>query len=216
MMDRVFPEERIESGGVSAVAYRIECSACPAVGFYPQKRGGVPRPPPAVIEHFRGMQWVVGSVHRKDLCPACAKRRKPKLEKPMDNTVAAKQPLAEPPRECSREDRRIIMDKLDEAYGKDSYKAPWTDNAVAKDLGVPRDWVSKLREEFFGPAGSNPMFDEYLEKQAALAAQAATVCDLVKQADSAASDCRKAWEAMVPKLDELRMLSKRIEREIGR
>ncbi|CDN52519.1 Hypothetical protein RG1141_CH01540 [Neorhizobium galegae bv. officinalis bv. officinalis str. HAMBI 1141] len=216
MIFRTFPEERISSGGISAVAYRIDCSGCPAVGFYPQKRGGVPRPPPAITEHFRGMNWIVGSSPRKDLCPACAKRRKPRKEKSMDQTVKATRPVAEPPRECTREDRRIIMEKLDEVYGKDAYKAPWTDNAVAKDLGVPRDWVLKLREEFFGPAGSNPLFDEYLEKQAALAAQASTVCDLAKRADVAASDCRKAWEDMVPKLDELRLLSKRIEREIGR
>jgi hypothetical protein len=162
------------------------------------------------------MKWIVGSVHRKDQCPACAARRKPRKEKTMELTVAATGSQAEPPRVCSREDRRIIMDKLEEVYGKDSYKSPWTDNGVAKDLGVPRDWVSKLREEFFGPAGSNPMFEEYLATCAKIdhGLEAATSAYAVTLKNVEA--CEKAISELRDEVSKIRMLGKRIEREIGK
>ena len=60
---------------------------------------------------------------------------------------------AEPPRQMQREDRRIIISKLDEVYIDESvgYSGDWSDERVAEDLGVPRAWVSTIREENFGP-----------------------------------------------------------------
>lgn len=63
---------------------------------------------------------------------------------------------AEAPRVMGKEDRRIIFGKLDEVYvdEKTGYDKGWSDERVAKDLGVPRAWVSDVRDEFYGPAKS--------------------------------------------------------------
>ena len=62
---------------------------------------------------------------------------------------------AEPPREMSREDKRLIFGKLDGVYldEKRGYGNGWSDGQVAKDLGVPLAWVKTVREENFGPEG---------------------------------------------------------------
>ncbi|MBP1841995.1 hypothetical protein J2046_000239 [Rhizobium petrolearium] len=221
MSERIFPEQRIEAGGVTAVAYRIECSSCEAVGFYPQKRLGIRRPPHAITEHFRGMKWSVGSGARKDLCPECARRRKPKKEKVMaDMTAAAKpqadNPRAEKPREMTRDDRRIINDKLDEVYGKDCYKSPWCDATVAKDLGVPRDWVAQVRDQFFGPEGSNPLFDEYLTARDRLDQQFDAVTTAYAGIAKAFEEYSKAFSQLREDIGAVRLLGRRIERELGR
>lgn len=67
------------------------------------------------------------------------------------------QPIkAEPPREMSRDDRRVIFSKIDAVYldEKRGYSAGWNDETIAKDLGVPRAWVTKIREENFGTEGN--------------------------------------------------------------
>jgi hypothetical protein len=56
------------------------------------------------------------------------------------------------PRQMSRDDRRIIFEKLNEVYvnEKVGYSDGWTDERVATDLGVPRAWVCTIRDENFG------------------------------------------------------------------
>lgn len=63
----------------------------------------------------------------------------------------------EPPKEMTREDRRIIFAQLNEIYiGEDKgYSAGWTDQRVATHLGVPRAWVASIRDENFGPLREN-------------------------------------------------------------
>jgi len=213
MTERDFPEVVIPYGDSRVKALKIACSECDGVAYFPHANGPRLKPPSAAIHHFHNKNWVVGSNPRKDLCPIHAKPSRRKGTKPMAETKA---PAADKPRQMTRDDRRIVFDKINGVYDGGTYIAPWSDAAVAKDLGIPRDWVSSVREEFFGPAGSNPLFDEYLEKQRWLAAEAATVSELTKKAEAAAQECRKAFNALMPKLDELRLLGKRIEREIGR
>ena len=73
---------------------------------------------------------------------------------------------AEPPREMSKDDRRIIFAKIDEVYvGEEKgYDAGWSDDRVAKDLGVPRAWVTSLREDFFGPAANMGALEEIIRQ----------------------------------------------------
>lgn len=60
---------------------------------------------------------------------------------------------ADTPRTMSRDDRRIIFGKLETCWSdaKKTYDDGWTDERVVKDLGVPRAWVSTVRDENFGP-----------------------------------------------------------------
>lgn len=56
------------------------------------------------------------------------------------------------PRAMTRDDRRIIFEKLNEVYldEKRGYSDGWSDEKVATHLGVPRAWVSTIRDENFG------------------------------------------------------------------
>ena len=67
-------------------------------------------------------------------------------------------PNAELPRQMERSEKRIIWLKLDEVYGDETtgYQPGWTDARVAKDLDVALAWVKTVREENFGPVGTNP------------------------------------------------------------
>ena len=70
---------------------------------------------------------------------------------------SALQVVQENARVMTREDRRIIFEKLNEVYLNDKvgYAQGWTDEKVATDLGVPRAWVRLIREENFGDEVGN-------------------------------------------------------------
>lgn len=59
-----------------------------------------------------------------------------------------------PPREMTREDRRIIFAQLEDVYVDEhtGYTPDWNDERVSKNLNCPRKWVETIREENFGPA----------------------------------------------------------------
>ncbi|WP_246100821.1 hypothetical protein [Palleronia caenipelagi] len=61
------------------------------------------------------------------------------------------------PKEPSRAQKREIILWLGEAYdaAKGCYVAGETDHTVAETLNVMPGWVVNIREEFFGPDGSN-------------------------------------------------------------
>lgn len=201
MNGRSFPIERIDKDGNHCLAAKIECCQCEAVAFS-SSRGGLN--PKAHEQHFRGLGWSVGNGPRRDMCPECQKR-KPNLK------VVKMEPAhkAEAPREMSREDRRIITSKLDDVYLDGKYSTPWTDAAVARDLGVPRAWVSEVRDQFFGPEGSNPEFDDFLIKAAPVIAD---LRNLHKSVHAQLEQCR----AMTTRVEELERMGRRIEKEIGR
>lgn len=106
---------------------------------------------------FSEMGWEVDPKRGKHFCPECQAKPvvNPKKEAEMTSTVV---PM---PRQMSRDDRRIVFEKLNEVYldEKQGYAAPWTDEKVATDLGVPRAWVQNVREEMFGPVSSNGDID---------------------------------------------------------
>ncbi|WP_246230945.1 hypothetical protein [Rhizobium oryzihabitans] len=121
MSDRIFPEVSIPYGDKSTKAMQITCACCGAVAYFPHQTGINRKPPIAATQHFQNKGWVVGSNPRKDFCPIHAAPAKRKGQKAMVDRVAT---IADKPREMSREDRRIINDKLDEVYAKDAYKSP--------------------------------------------------------------------------------------------
>jgi hypothetical protein len=203
-LGRTFPIERIDKGDTTAMAAKIECCDCGAVA-YSSSHGGLN--PIAHEQHFRKSGWNVGNGPRRDLCPECSKpKKKPDLKVVQMDPVKAEQP-----REMGREDRRIITDKLDDVYDEKSgrYKAPWTDNAVSKDLGVPRAWVSDVREQFFGPEGSNPDFDAFLKQSAPI------IADMKNLANSARAQLEQV-RAVESRIAELERLGRKIEKELGR
>jgi len=213
MSNRTFPEVTIKAGDQQVKAMRITCSECNAVGYYAFQTGHKRRPPIAAVQFFQNKDWVVGSTPRKDLCPVHAKPSRKKGMKAMADATA---PAADKPREMSRDDRRIINDKLDEVYGVGAYKSPWTDAAVARDLGVPRDWVAQVRDQFFGEAGTNPLFDEYLSAKAAIEPLIEAAVAKQDLAIKHFEACTKDLAELRKQLESLRLLGRRIEKEIGK
>ncbi|WP_156373882.1 hypothetical protein [Rhizobium sp. Leaf386] len=151
-------------------------------------------------------------------------------------TVVPLTPKAEPPKEMTRADRRIVNEKIADVYddGAERYSLGWTDKRVADDLGVPIAWVREERDRYFGPEGSNPLLDEFLMAQADVAASVALF-----QADRAAlgalvdatisqvkAGCAKVTEFadgirrrgddLDARLRDLQALARRVEKEIGR
>lgn len=128
-----------------------------------------------------------------------------------------------PPTEPTRADKRLIFAKLEEVYVDESagYKTPWTDAAVAKDLGVPMAWVASVREENFGPANDNGEIRDMLARVKAASSEAMkvlaeaksiraegkSILDRVNASISAAVDIGK-------KLDGLTAIAERIERSL--
>jgi len=205
--ERAFHIQRIKRGDTEVNAVRMQCAKCEAVAYWPQN-GHRAKPPEAVTQHFRNHGWSIGNGPRMDVCPECQKRR-PELKVVKMETSEA--PKAEPPREMGREDRRIITDKLDEVYDEKAvrYRSPWTDAAVARDLGVPRAWVGEVREQFFGPEGSNPEFDDFLEKAAPIIAEMKNMANSLRVQS-------ERYKELEPRIAEIERIGKRLEREVGR
>lgn len=91
----------------------------------------------------------------------------------------------QPPRTMTRDDRRLVLVKLEEVYVSETvgYSAGWTDESVAKELACPRAWVATLREENFGPeiAQEDPRVAALAESVEALAGDLDSLRGLVKQ-----------------------------------
>lgn len=87
-------------------------------------------------------------------CGTCEAKRK--VEK-MAAKTEQKTPAETAPREPTRVQKREIMDILSEVYDHDRqcYCGGETDDTVAKVLNVMPGWVAGIRDEFFGPGGSN-------------------------------------------------------------
>ncbi len=205
MAARAFPFATIERGGKQVSALRIDC-ACGVSAFFKAPRIGHRE----FVEsghaesHFRSIGWTIGSRPKADRCPDCTARQTSTNQK-----VVPLKP-EEKPREMSREDRRIVFAKIDELYldDKTGYSPPWTDGAVARDLGVPRVWVAQVRDELFGPEGSNAEFDAFLEKAAPIIAD---MKNLFRGATAQLEEARK----LASRFEELERVARRIEKEIG-
>jgi len=127
--------------------------------------------------------WRVGNQPSRHRCPDCVREARAAQMRfmhanktggpsaankigadPVSAKVVDMPKQAEPPREMTREDRRIVFAKLQEAYDTETtgYCSGWTDERVANDLGVPLAWVREMRCDYFGPLGSNPEIDALL------------------------------------------------------
>lgn len=142
-------------------AYSIRCRECgEKEQLLPSNPSGT-LPPEMVSKKFTQRGWRVGSTPRKDLCPDCQKRPKveceevrvAKVDKNLRAEIIDLHPKKEEPvKTLDRETRRIILAKLNEVYGdeRSGYHQGWSDERVARDLGIQGSWVTDLRYENFG------------------------------------------------------------------
>lgn len=182
-MQEQFAHTSVRHGNGTFIAvHRATCSACGATADV--RLHGNSHPAPETTAHrLRRDGWAIGQRRRDDLCPQCLskktapQRRSPAVStEPQTNVTALR--AANPPREATREHRRLITLKLEEIYvGEgDGYASGWDDERVARDLNVPRAWVVEVREFAFGPAISQKAPAELL---AAIEARGREVANLV-------------------------------------
>lgn len=214
MSSREFPHRTGQNAaGKTATVSVITCASCAKEGEF--RHVGAKKPPEAMEQYFRNHGWNVGSKPSRDLCPDCvaatSPTRKLRGEAPpymngRSVTGLGETPAAEPAREMTLADKRIIFAKINEVYLDNRYESPWTDGAVAKDLGVPRDWVRQVREELIGPDGSNEDYEEFLKQ----------VAELRSEFNAAYEAFQLATNGMDSRITELEKLGRRIEKEISR
>lgn len=185
-MDRKFPLDNVGPAGARQWAARIECCECGRVAHH-TSNSTRHKPPEAVQQYFRKNGWQVGAGPRADKCPKCVEAKHINRQKEMPMAETKEQNVVQMPRAMSREDRKLIFDEIHGCYDKEAgrYMDGWHDEKVAKTLGkhVPRAWVSEIREDFFGPSGSNEDFDKFLERVKPIDAEVIQVKSLVAQLD---------------------------------
>ncbi|MGR3813422.1 MAG: hypothetical protein ACU0AU_04970 [Cognatishimia activa] len=109
---------------------------------------------------IQNMGWTLLSKRLR--CPTCEAKRKA-------SKVVTKAPVKEStsiaPREPTKAQKREIISMLEEVYDSDAerYIGGDTDETVADVLSVMPGWVAAIREEFFGPAGSNEEIEQLIK-----------------------------------------------------
>lgn len=153
----------------------ISCGYCPATediavnGF--QTTSGIDDAQERrfITRKLENIGWKVGRTASQHRCPKCftaikmasVRKREEAIvtKQPDQKVITLTQPTPPPPdqRPMTRDDRRIIFEKLNEVYVSDKigYGPGWTDHKVATDLGVPRSWVRLIRDENFGDEFAN-------------------------------------------------------------
>jgi hypothetical protein len=150
---------------------RVRCGYCPAELAVPINTSrsygeDSEQSERMAIAKFEQRGWKIGKTASQHRCPKCfiaiKSAAKHKGEEamsnkvvPMTSTALASQTVELPrgERAMTRDERRIIIAKMQEIYLNETvgYAGDWTDDKVAEDMGVPRVWVSTIRDETFGP-----------------------------------------------------------------
>ncbi|TDR28917.1 hypothetical protein DES43_1544 [Aquamicrobium defluvii] len=138
----------------------VKCRKCGAKkGFHRRRPEDLPQ------DFFKKHGWQLGGGVYMDLCPDCANTKPIKIKEPKkkmaSNVTKLETVKAEQPREITREERQRIHAKIGDHYLDTGYSPPWTDRAIAEAEKVPLAWVSEIREQFYGPEGSNPLYDKF-------------------------------------------------------
>jgi hypothetical protein len=208
-------------GGSRQGAYHITCSGCGATAEVANNQEGKSLPEEIVAKKFRQKGWDVGHRPQKDKCPACQSKRRKGMRYTVDKnlrvdvkqpqrpilTIVKKEPAVAT---LSREDRRIILAKLNEAYQDESqgYRPGWSDQRVADDLGVAVEWVQLLREENFGDLPVSAQDKSFVEEgRRILEAIKAVAIEADEVRMRAASLLSQATEA----LDQVKALDKKMD-----
>ena len=227
MSQRVFSHSRIVEDGRPFSSSVIACHKCGDTATFVHRNNAKRMAPDGVTQYFRNHGWIVGNRPNGDLCPMCitaGKRRHLQLVPgPKEEEMKIELPVAEPPRHMSRDDRRIINEKLDGIYADEAYVFPWNDAKVARDLGVPQAWVSEVRDAFFGPAGSNPEIDAFLEKLEPMKVEAEgyvreakALSEQVNAKLLAAQKLVQATSNLTARVVELEQLAAKLRKETGK
>lgn len=196
---RRFPKHTIQMGDKRVPASKIECHKCKSVAYHTDTglNDDV---------YFKRKGWTVGNGPAADICATCSGRR-PKLKVVPMETLG----VPEKPREMTRDERLIIMDKIRDVHDGDRYGSGWSDKKVADDLGVPRAWVEDIRENVLQFAGGHSAdMEEYLARIAPVKTE------LANMINSARVQLQRLEEMAGKELASITTLGRKVEKEIGR
>lgn len=184
--------------------YSIVCQSCGTVKTFKGQDMGERLASEQIPKKLRAAGWDVGRRDGEDTCPDCVdKQRKsrqraaltvvPPQEETPTMTVSTPKLVAETPRDMTRDERRLIFGKLDEVFldEKRGYDDGWSDKRVADDLGVPRAWVAKIRDENFGPVNTSPEAAALVKEAKHLLAKAD---EIMAKADTLAREAQRLVE----------------------
>ena len=150
-------------------------------------------------------------------CPACEAKRKvtnmaSRKSKTSNRTSKPPGKAITPssPREPTFVQKRAILDLLNECYDTDDgcYCQGDTDETIADVLKVMPGWVIQLREEFYGPAGSN-------EEMFALAADLKVFLEFARPSLQAHQKRTAAMLATIEKAEGFLQRIASIEKAVG-
>jgi hypothetical protein len=197
---RRFPRETIQMGDKRVPAAKIECNKCQSVAYHADTglNDDV---------YFKRKGWTVGNGPAADVCGVCAGRKsKPDLK--VVPVVAME--VKDKPREITRDERLIIMDKIRDVHDGDRYGAGWSDKKLADDLGVPRAWVEDIRENVLMFAGGHNA-----EYEAFMAEMAPIVADAKSLINSARVQLEKV-AGLESRIAQLERVGRNVEKELAR
>ena len=122
--------------------------------------------------------------------------------------------MADVPASPTPSDRRIIFAKLEEIYIDEvkGYSGNWTDEKVSRDLGVPRAWVSEVREINFGPIRDNEQTRELILKIDAVSAEFAAETKKVDDITTRINSDLRLLQQSQGSISELRARVRELER----
>ena len=173
---RQWTETTEREGGHLIPRYRVTCSECGVTDSIGRQNMGSKTANEQVPKKFAVKGWYIGDSPKHDKCPSCTERHRKKSSAAIVTEIFERYPSvktvvplkAEPPREMSRDDRRIIFAKLNEVYidEKSGYDKGWSDKKIGDDLNVPLAWVKTIREENFGPARTEEIDQVIVEARA--------------------------------------------------
>ena len=155
-----FEPKKIVTAAGRKIGFEIQCSECPRTDTVPSPSHKGTNPNDAASRMFSNRGWRVGSSHKKHLCPDCLSR-KPKLalvetHQPQEPVTVYVQPKPEAPASLDLDTAFIIAARLDDVFDGKRYSQGLDDQLVARDLGVPRDWVRQVRHKRFGVTTEEP------------------------------------------------------------
>ena len=172
-----------------------------------------------VAHKFEAKGWKIGKTAPQHRCPRCftaiksaAKRRGEEMPKvvSLNNSTAISSQTVEVPRERppTRDERRIVIVKMQEIYVSEAvgYRDDWSDEKVAKDMGVPQAWVAQIRDDVFGPLDINEQATKIINEARELAMVIST---LVQNADAMKKQLDPLLDRAVVLEDTLKRLAKR-------
>jgi hypothetical protein len=147
------------------VAARIECAQCGGHDEW-QIPGRTP-PPEALPKHFTQRGWIL---RKRPVCPVC-NSSKPEKEIAVSNVATLKSAPANSNE--ARQARSAAVTALVTYFNPEtgSYEDGWSDERIAKETGLSKDFVAKRREEDFGPIREPSEFAEVRAEAKALASE---------------------------------------------